>query len=279
MKKWGFILAVFLSSCHYFHSGNKEDIIARAYDNYLYRSDLKGVVPKGSHPKDSVNIVKNFINNWLRQQALLNQAEANLPSDQKDFTEQLENYRNSLLVYQYETELIRQKLDTTVPFDEIKKYYQEHTADFQLRQNIILINWAQFNSGFSAIRTVKRLMLSTKESDRLKLEEFCQENALNYSVTDQNWLSPDDIERMLPVKNISREDLQKKNNFIEINDSTHFFVIAVRDFKEKESISPLDFEKRNIREIILNKRKLSLVNKMQNEVFEKARKEKDFQIY
>ncbi len=44
-------------------------------------------------------------------------------------------------------------------------------------------------------------------------------------------------------------------------------------------MSPLEFETDNIRNIIINKRKLELINKMENDVYQKARNEEDIEIY
>lgn len=279
MKKYLIILLVVLCSCSFFKKHDKEEVVARAYDKYLYKSDLKDIVPPGTPAKDSLESVKNFINNWLRQQVLLHQAESNLSDEQKDFTEQLENYRNSLIIYKYESELIRQKMDTVVPDEEIKKYYAEHQSDFQLRQNIISVSWAQFPAGYRTNARLKTMMLSSGETNQAKLEEYCQENASNYSIEDQNWITPDDLARFVPLKKVNPDELQKKNSFIEIKDSLSVYIVAIRDFKEKESISPLKFEIKNIKEIILNKRKLELVNRMQDETFAKALKEKEFEKY
>ena len=58
--------------------------------------------------------------------AVLHKAESNLDDDQKSVEKQLEEYRNSLITYAYETELIKQKLDTVVSEDEIAAFYKNN---------------------------------------------------------------------------------------------------------------------------------------------------------
>ena len=67
----------------------KEDAVARVYDNFLYQSDLKGVVPYGTSPKDSTALVEEFINTWTKKQLVLRKAESNLTEEQKDVEKQL----------------------------------------------------------------------------------------------------------------------------------------------------------------------------------------------
>jgi len=47
-----------------FKSSSPDDAVAKVYDKYLYKSDLIGIVPKGSTARDSIAIIKNYINNW-----------------------------------------------------------------------------------------------------------------------------------------------------------------------------------------------------------------------
>jgi len=109
-------LITLLSSCNLLPSKakNKEKAIARVNDKYLYREDLKDVVPAGASATDSIEITAAYINNWVRQELLLKQAEDNLEESNRDFTNQIEQYRNSLIIYAYESELVKQKLDTVV---------------------------------------------------------------------------------------------------------------------------------------------------------------------
>jgi hypothetical protein len=47
----------------------------------------------------------------------------------------------------------------------------------------------------------------------------------------------------------------------------------------KEDLSPLEFEVENIKNIIINKRKIELINKMENQVYQKARDGEDIEWY
>ena len=88
--------------------------MARVFDKYLYKADVAGVIPNGSSKQDSITLAKNYIQNWIKQQVILHKAETNLDEEKKDVEKKLEEYRNSLITYIYEKELIRQKLDTVV---------------------------------------------------------------------------------------------------------------------------------------------------------------------
>jgi hypothetical protein len=67
---------------------------------------------------------------------LIYNANNNLTDEQKNFENEMEEYKSSLLIYNYEKEFIFQKLDTVVAEKEIEKYYESHPNDFQLKENI-----------------------------------------------------------------------------------------------------------------------------------------------
>ena len=96
--------------------GHRQDEkpLARVYDKYLYPSDLADAIPVTASRRDSAKIASQFINNWVHENVLIKQAELNLSEEQLNFNEQLNSYKNSLVIYAYEQALINEKLDTSV---------------------------------------------------------------------------------------------------------------------------------------------------------------------
>ena len=143
MKKLGGIIGILclllLAGCDYFEKNSKEVVVAECYGKYLYESDLKGLVPEHTPILDSIQRVNAFIDSWVRKQVLLHQAENNLDKEALDLDKQMEEYRNSLIVYAYESQLINQKLDTVVSEDEIAAYYEQNKEDFQLRNTMVRV--------------------------------------------------------------------------------------------------------------------------------------------
>ena len=252
------ILSVCLISCG--SSGRKEEgIVAKVYDEYLYKTDLVGLVPSKTSSKDSISIVKKYVNNWIKQKLVIHNAESNLSSKQKDFEKQLNDYRNSLIVFAYEKELVKQKLDTTVTDGDIKTYYEKNKNNFLLKDNNIVKVWyvkMPVKSSYSV--TVQNLYKSDSPQARQTLEEYCKKYAVNSYLDDSTWLYFNDLLKEIPIKTYNQEDYLKYHRYIEMDDSLYSYFVNIKGFQIKESVSPLNFEKDNIKQIILNKRKLKL---------------------
>ena len=79
---------------------------------------------------DSIAIVRDFVEKWVRNQLILSKAELNLTDEEKDVEQQIDNYRTSLLIYAYEQSYLRQNLDTVVTDKEVEKYYEGKPIEF-----------------------------------------------------------------------------------------------------------------------------------------------------
>lgn len=253
--------------------------VARAFDYFLFQDDLLGIVPSGVSESDSLTITGNFIENWIRQKSVLHKAENNLDDEKKNVQRKLEEYRNSLLTYTYETELIRQKLDTIVSDEEIEKFYNQNRNNFELKDNIIKVIYLKLNKKSPKLNRAREWYKSNSAKDRTALQEYCHQYALNYFLDDDTWLLFDDLLKEIPIKTYDKEQYLQNNRNIEIEDSSNIYLVSIKGFMTKNSNSPLSFERNNIQTMIINQRKLALVEKMQQEAYDDARKSGDVEVY
>ncbi|MCD4697612.1 MAG: hypothetical protein K8S16_15405 [Bacteroidales bacterium] len=279
MKKLLWPLLFLLTSC--FNSANEgsDNVLARVFNEYLYEPELKEVVPPGASIKDSISIVKNYINNWVSQKLFLYKAEKNLLDEDKQFKKQLTDYRNSLIIYKYESKLISQNLDTVVSDLEIESYYNENIANFQLKNNIVKVYYARFEKGEPNVRKIRFFFNSIQAEHRDSLELYIEKFADLFFLNDETWILFDDVLRYVPINTYNNEAWLQNNRKIELTDDPYIYFVHFSDFKIKDGVSPLSFERGNIRQIILSKRKLKIINDMHDEVFQSALEKNDFEIY
>ena len=274
------LLVIFLASCS--RSGNNPDAkkpVARAYGFYLYQNELAGIVPGGSSKQDSIAITENFIHSWIRKKIVLHKAEENLDQEKKDVEKQLIEYRNSLITYAYEKALVEQKLDTVVSAKEIEDFYEANQASFELKDNILKVIYLKLSKTSPKMDKVKLWYKSDDKKDRLALTEYCHQYAINYYLDDQVWLLFDDLLKEIPIKMYDKEQFLQNNRNIDIRDSSFIYLVSIKGFKIKKSVSPLSFEENTIRTMIINQRKLKLVEEMEQQSYHVAKKNGDFEVY
>jgi hypothetical protein len=276
-------ISVGLLSCNVIKKNNDpaKKPVARVFGSYLYRTDIEGIVPKGSKPADSLKILNEYLTRWMQQQVVVHQALNNLDPKQIDFTRQIEDYKNSLIIYEYEKELIKEKLDTNIAEKEIEDYYNQNKKDFELKNDIVKIIYVKVPKKAPNQDKLKGWINSADIKDKEKLATFCNQYASNYFLNDNVWLMFDDVLKEVPIETANQDIFLQNNNnhIVQIADTNNTYYLGIKGYMVKNSISPLSFEKDNIKKIVLNKRKMDLVEKMKLNSFEQAQEHNDVELY
>ncbi|MCC7301928.1 MAG: hypothetical protein IT233_04745 [Bacteroidia bacterium] len=262
-----FILFPLLLSCGSGESVNRK-VVARAGDQVLYEDELREMVPVDMTGQDSLTLVKQVMETWAREAVVLQKAENNL-MEIKDIERKIRDYRQSLIVYAYEKALISQYLDTNVTGEDIEQYYKEHPESFTLKDNIIKVSYVKAERKAPELNKVKKWYRSDEESDRQHLLVWCSRNAANFFL-DDTWLLFDDVLKEVPIKLYDKESFLQYNRFVEVQDSTYYYFLNIRGFRIKNTLSPLPFERENIRSLLLNKRKLELIARIKGDLYDEA---------
>ena len=131
------LLIIGLASCSIIEAEKTDQPVSRAFGKYLYRSDIKDIIPNGTSSQDSAIIARNYIDTWVRTQLMLNKAEESLSDEQKNVNKKIEEYRSSLLIYTYRQKLLLQKMDTVISNKEISDYYEKNIDNFILASEIV----------------------------------------------------------------------------------------------------------------------------------------------
>jgi len=253
--------------------------VARVGEAVLYQSELAGVVPAGFQAEDSLRMTQDYIETWIRQQVILQVAERDMNLKDKDFRQQLEDYKRSLILFKFESEIVAQRLDTIVSEDEIVKYYEEYQRNFELKENIVKVRYVKATPGTPDLNKLRKLIRLDEPAALEELEEYCLAYAVNYFLDDQTWLYFNDLLKEIPIQTYNQEAYLQNNTYIELNADPYIYFVRFMDFRIRESISPLSFERENIRSILLNRRKISLIREVQDELMKQARESGKVQVY
>ncbi|MEJ6735590.1 MAG: hypothetical protein QNK84_00945 [Flavobacteriales bacterium] len=279
MKFLTITLFLFICSCSLVYKEAEEKVLARVEDKNLFISDIEGIVPVNASAADSSLIINNYIQKWVKDNLILKKAELNLKESQKDFQKQLEDYRSSLIVYSYEKELIKQRLDTLVLGHEIQDFYDNNNQNFELRNDIVKVIYLKINKKAPQLKKIRRLYKYKKDSDKDELKELAHQYAEKFHLNDDQWILFDELKNEVPIFVSEATGYLKNIKYIEVEDSLSIYFVHIENYKLKNDLSPLAFEAKNIKNIIINKRKLSLINKIRSELYEEAFINKNIEIY
>ena len=282
-----FLLVLSLGACDFIRmkkasvSNNRNSKpVARVRDQHLYANDLEGIAPVGMSKEDSTERVHRFINNWIRKQLLIQEAATKIEFDEADIERKILDYRYSLMGYEYQSYYISQNLNTEVSEAEIEAYYKENIDNFILKQNIIRGKFIKLPKGAQKTDNVKALLLSKDDDNEEELNSYCLSFATQYQLDDSVWMVFDEVIKNSPMMEIpNKVHFLKNQDYIASSDDQFLYFLKIIEYRISDNVSPLEFVKEGIKNIIINKRKVELAKQLEEEVYEQATKNNEFEIY
>lgn len=255
------------------------EVVARAGDHVLHLSELEQYIPQGVSSEDSTKLARQFIDAWAQDLLLLDMAEEQLSPSEKDVTNELEDYRRTLLKYRYEQLYINQRLDTLITTEEVNAFYKENSALFRLERPIVKARYLLIPADAKSIKNLRRLMSSEDETEVMEAVSLASTSAIKYVDQADTWMDALSLAREMGM------DYQKllsgiRNQFMEYTDENGILHLAYLTEQVPEGkTAPLEYCEDRIRELILSGRKHTLEESLEQDVLEDARKNNKYVIY
>ena len=282
MKYWIplLLLTILVSSCDYFKVPKEPKAFARVGKVFLYESDIVDLVPKGTSKKDSIAIVKSFIDRWATQKLLFEASERNIDDSKiNEFKELIEQYKIDLYTKNYIEDLVIRQIDTVVTEEEIKSYYNNNKQFFTNSSELVKMRYINLVKENPKFVNIKSKFTSFTKKDRLELEQQAI-NFKSYAFNDSIWVDINQVYEKLPFVNLdNKEKFISSGINIQYPDSTTIWLVKVNNVLPKDSPTPLEFLRPTIKQIIVNNRKLELVNTIEKEITNDALNDNKYEIY
>ncbi|MBT8282234.1 MAG: peptidyl-prolyl cis-trans isomerase [Muriicola sp.] len=275
------VLFLFLGSCEgLFKSEPENTPLARVGNEYLYREDIESLLNAQLNEQDSASLVTNYINNWAVKQLLFSKAQINLTEEQiASFERLVANYRVDLFTRAYKEALVLRGEDTTVTESQLRQFYENEKQNFILKEKILQLRFVQLPKQFLNKDEVIKRLNQFKEEDQVFLDSIgVQFTKLNFN--DSLWIPLTRIIQEIPPLTYENEARYlKKSQFFEMEDSLGVYLGKISDIRDINEIAPLSYIKPTLRQVLLNRRKLDFLNRLETELLDEAVKQKEFEIY
>ena len=279
---WFYLGICFLlfSSCEYFQQTDNRVQVVRVNDSYLYEEDIQSLIDEDTSPEDSAIIVGNYVTRWATQQLLIDRAKLNLPGEQQaEFNALVENYRNELYTNAYTDAIVTRDLDTSLNLNEIESYYKKNGENFILNEDLVKLRYINLPKNTNNLDEIRTKFRRFNTEDQNALSNMAIQFK-NYSMNDSVWVKTKSVyDKIGPLSVEDRSKLLRKSNFLELKDSLNVYLVYVNDVLARNEQAPLDYASATIREILLNKRKQSLIKELEKDITKDAIKNNEFEIY
>lgn len=255
----GLLAGILLPACH--HTEVNDRVLAKVNGKELTEKEVRLLMGnrEQGYGTDSVSVARGIITKWALEQLLLDLAdEQNAPQEPKSQFF-IDEYKRELGLYKLEQKIIREQLDTVVSPSEIKLYYLNHQRNFQLPKNVVRLNYVRAPKGAPKWKMVQQWFYSGRPTDRIKLMAWCERYADNYFMNDNAWLYFDDLLKEIPIKEYDQEFFLQNNRFLQLSDQSSNYLVNILDFRLKNAVSPLEYERDRIKKLILHEKSTAII--------------------
>jgi hypothetical protein len=269
------------ASCNRVQNEPDRLAVAQAGSRILYYDQIPAsLVVDGMSQTDSISAVQSYIRRWARKELMALKAEENLTAEYKDeVTRQLDEMRNNLLIYQYQQQMIIQKMDTTVTDSEMENYYVSNLNTFSLTTNLVKTLFIKLPATTPDVEKVRKLYKSSVPEEIRTLEDYCSQFALRYDDYDDAWIPFTQLLMEVPLESEDQEGWLARNSAVELKDDKFVYFITIREYRLRNSVAPFEYIRGQVKTIILNNRRNDFLQKLEDGIYNEAVRSNTLKVF
>lgn len=264
------MVSAFFSGC----GGEETDgtpIVARYKGKALTTRQLSHFIPKNVNTEDSTRYADLFIERWLREEAITDEALNYDQTLEEKIDFKVEDYRRKLIIHEYTTRLIQDSLNREIPESEVENYYETHKSEFVANEQ--LYQYFYISTAETNTRDIRDWMRDDKPRFVDSLMNWSQKFALEYKL-DSNYVGESRIREISKgywgdLKNARPGKLIRWNGVIQGQQRRYQFKLL--DVVEPGDPMPYVLSRDKIRRILLNDRKATLIENAEERILKNAK--------
>ena len=237
--------------------------------NFLYKEDVRRVLPLGLSKDDSVLFVEHYVRSWAEDILLYEKAKANIP-DSVDVDKLVENYRRALIMHLYQQQLIAQQLASEVGEREIADYYEKNKEVFKVERPLIKGLFIKVPLTAPKLNSVRRWYKSQKQEAVDNLEKYSLQNAVKYEYFYDRWVAASDVMNMIPLKVENVGKYIGAHRQIELKDTTFCYFLNVSDFLDVGAEEPYEIARQKVKDLLVNQKRVRFMEGVKNDLYQRA---------
>lgn len=254
-----------LSACGSRNQRQNDPEVARVYDKILYASEVSAGVPPGTNPQDSALLAGAFVQRWIGEQLLMFEAERNVSKD-PNIDKLVRDYRASLVRFNFEEQLIAQKLDSVVREDEVRSFYEDNKELFELQNTILKCVLIKVPSD-APQSEINKLWNSRSDADMAKLNTLANQISVIALLDREKWYRLDQISALLPQGTLTADNVSSRKEGVLTDGGFRYYYRILESVRSKET-APFDYVKEQASKVILHHRKQELLDKWKKELYD-----------
>lgn len=244
-----------------------DKVLARVGSRELLFVDVKSIFTPDLTPQDSVKLLENYVDMWVKKQIKSMAAEQIFSDSEDDIERMVEDYRNSLLGYKLDQYYVDRQLDTMFTNKEIEQYYDSHKEDFVLDRAIVKGRIIKLPESYRQKIKLRDLMNSRAAEQQQDVINICQKNG--FELTEFNsWTDFSEFLSHVPTsKSRNNDKMLAQREVQEFADNENKYFAIISQSREAGEQMPIERVRDVIRRIIFNQRKMEIIRHYEDSIY------------
>ena len=263
---FGFLLSVcslfLLVGCDDNVSTN-QNVLVEVGDWVLYRNDIPLDVYEGKSAEDSAREVKLYVENWVRSALLYRYAEQKIGKDNQTVERRVADYRRSLYTQSFESDYVRNNLDTSVSEEEMRTFYEENKDLFILKRTIVRVLLLTIPENSQYLNEVKQNYTLHKDDESMQnLSSLSMKAGIQFLVMPELWSPLTSLGKYLPA-DVDITFGNRRARTAEFIDNGIVYLLSFQEWKGVGELAPYEYVRSEVHSIILNRREVNLLRELE----------------
>ena len=220
--------------------------------------------------EDSVQIIERFVQRWATDILVYEKAKQNVAKNE-EIERLVDAYRKSLIMHEYEQRLVGERLSKEISEQETMQFYNQYASSLKLTDELLQGILIAVPNEAPHLNNLKKWMNNPDSVNIEKIEKYALQNASNYQFFMDEWKTFADIQKSLvkPVQHPSQL-LSTAGSTIVMNDSVTTNILYIKQFLLTGQQKPYEYAKEEIKEILLNRRKIEFLQQLETAIYNDA---------
>lgn len=275
-------IPLLLISCQFLSKEEAEEsndkVLAEVHGKELLMSEVETMLPPGLSAQDSTARIRAHVERWVKETLLMHEAEKNLNPD-LNIDKLVRDYRSSLILHNYEQQLIETMVDSVVEEQELEAYYEKNKDQYPLEDKIVQVLMLSYPLDSDRADKLEKWWSTVEDTtmqERLILE--CGAPELTCLLDPNAWFEATAVTKLFPENQLEEDQLQAGRS-VKLTVEGRRFLLEVLDSKSPNETSPFQYVRPQLERVILHQRQMNILETQASELYIQESNRGNVKIY
>jgi len=272
------MIPLLLRTCTNSESEKDRSPLAKVGSETVYLDEAIQGMPQGLSAKDSATYVKQFVRGRVKEMLIYEKALKNIPQNQ-ELEDLVENYRRSLIIYEYQQQVMNEKMQTEISESELLDFYKSNSRRFAAEHNLVKGIFIKISKNAPDLEKLKKLYKSTSSESFEKIEKICVQNAGQVSFFYDRWVSFEDIMDNIPYAVSNKSEFLRTRSTLDMVENDFCYLLYIHEYVLSGNTAPYDYVRDNVNTVMMNSRKTQFIHQFEQDLMKEAEQKNKIKYY